>query len=915
MKFPPPLRYSVPITLFLLGSLLGALSFFFDQHVGNRQVEALVTRHAKFIGNQISGIAAYLLGEEDHDGLRKQIAALGADPILRVAAVVNDEDRIVATTRFEYTGKTLDETPLALARPKMRKGAAPEPTLHDSGNRLLAVFPFMLPPVERELVSTRHAWLVLDYNVAHPKQQVSKALLQRSGAITLVLGATCFFAWLFLHRTLNCRIGRLVEATKRLARGEKQVRVAMAGTDEIAELSRAFNGMAEQISRSTEELRGANERMKQEIADRAFVEEALRGSEKRFRSIWENSREAMRLSDHKGTVLAANPAYCQLIKLAAHDVLEQPFTAAYQANEAEQKLEKYLEGFRQRRIQPCQQKRVTLHNGQALDLEMSYSFIDLDQERTLLLGVFRDVSDRVAVLEKLRHAKEFSENVIKTAKVIIIGVDAENRITVFNETAEQISGYTLADVQGRNWGELVRPLNVDCPLDAAETDSFETTFETKLITKKRDERTISWRVNPIFEDGKWAGRICFGLDYTEKKKQEEQRMALERKLLDSQKLESLGVLAGGIAHDFNNLLTAILGNANLASMQLEEGTSARNYLGNIEKTSLRAAELCKQMLAYSGKGRFAMQYLDLNEVVRETLDLLEVSITKKASLRVEFRPVLPRAYADPTQIRQVMMNLVINASEAIGDQAGMIRVRTGVLQADAAYFESACGNTEAQPGEYVFVEVSDTGCGMSPETQARIFDPFFTTKFTGRGLGLAAVLGIVRGHKGALKILSEVGKGSTFKFLLPVATVVPQPQTNRTTNAGANWKGSGTILVVDDDPTVRAVTSRMVEACGFEVLQAVDGRHGVEVFSEKRDQIRGVVLDMTMPNLNGQEAFQEMRRLKPEIKVLLMSGFSEYSTSAQFNGSSPAGFLQKPFRPEELNQKLKGLFVEESAKN
>jgi CheY-like chemotaxis protein len=296
--------------------------------------------------------------------------------------------------------------------------------------------------------------------------------------------------------------------------------------------------------------------------------------------------------------------------------------------------------------------------------------------------------------------------------------------------------------------------------------------------------------------------------------------------------------------------------------------------------------------------------------------LLEVSVTKKASLRVELRPQLPHVYADSTQIRQVMMNLVINASEAIGDHSGMIRVRTGLLHADAAYFEDAAGTGEAGPGEYVFVEVSDTGCGMSPETQARIFDPFFTTKFTGRGLGLAAVLGIVRGHKGALKILSEVGKGSTFKFLLPVATVLPQPQLNRTTNAGGTWRGSGTILVVDDDPTVRAVTSRMVEACGFEVLQAVDGKHGVEVFSENRQQIRAVVLDMTMPNLNGQEAFEAMRKIEPKVKVLLMSGFSEYATSERFNGKSPGLFLQKPFKPEELSSKLKGLFADDaSAKN
>jgi two-component system cell cycle sensor histidine kinase/response regulator CckA len=913
MKSPWPLRYTVPCLIFLLGSLLSVLAFMHDRRTAIVGLEGLVNRHVQFIGNQISGIAAHLLGADDLSGLRKQISALGADAILRLALVCDDEAQIIASSRLDYLNVELGATPLARARPYMDHSRTVEPVISEKRDRMLGVFPFLLAPGPGELVSTRHGWLLLEYDLAHPKRQVMIALVRRSLLTTAALALACVCAWIFFHHMLNRRIGRLVQATEKLAAGETAASVRLEGSDEIAQLSRAFDRMAHQISSSTAELRAANARMKQEINERAFIEEALRNSEKRFRSIWENSREAMRLTDHKGTVLAVNQAYCQLMGLQARELVEYPFTVAYRSEESDAILQNYQEAFANRQLESYQHNRVILQNGQPLDVEASYSFIEMQHQRMLLLGIFRDVSERMAVLESLKQAKEFSENVIKTANVIIVGVDAENQITVFNETAEEVSGFKRADVQGRKWSELVRPLNVSCPLDAPESNTFETTFETKLITKAREERIISWRVNPIFKDGAWAGRVCFGLDYTEKKRQEEQRLALERKLLDSQKLESLGVLAGGIAHDFNNLLTAILGNANLAAMRLEDENPARGYLTNIEKTSLRAAELCKQMLAYSGKGRFAMQYLDLNEVVRETLDLLEVSITKKASLRVESRPRLPHAYADATQIRQVMMNLVINASEAIGDRSGMIRVRTGVLTADAAYFENACGNPEAGPGEYVFVEVSDTGSGMSAETQARIFDPFFTTKFTGRGLGLAAVLGIVRGHKGALKILSEPGKGSTFKFLLPVATIVPRPQVNQTTNVGPSWKGSGTILVVDDDPTVRAVTSRLVEACGFEVLQAVDGRHGVEVFSEKRNKIRGVVLDMTMPNLNGQEAFQEMRKIQPGVKVLLMSGFSEYTTTTQLNGFSPAGFLQKPFRPEELNQKLKGMFVEEAS--
>jgi two-component system, cell cycle sensor histidine kinase and response regulator CckA len=731
--------------------------------------------------------------------------------------------------------------------------------------------------------------------------------LERSSAFVLALAVASVLSWIFFHRVLNQRITRLVKATEKLAAGELSGSAQLHGSDELAKLSRAFDLMAQKISSSTTSLRQANEQMKQEINERSYIEEALRNSERRFRSIWENSLEAMRLTDSKGVVLAANPAYCRLMRVPSSEILEQPFTSPFHPEGQQTQLEQYQEAFRNRQIEPHQQKRVTLRSGIVLELEMSCSFMDMERDGPLLLAIFRNITDRVAVLQKLSEAKEFSENLIKTANVLIVGLDKEEKITIFNETAEQLSGFRKSELQGRNWRELF--LGGDISENETTTGISRKNFDARLVTRRREERCISWQTNPILQHGEYAGTICFGIDITDKKNQEEQRIALERKLLDSQKLESLGVLAGGIAHDFNNLLAAILGNANLALMQLPPHSPVASYLQSIDRTSLRAADLCKQLLAYSGKGRFTMQYLSVNELVRETLELLEVSITKKAALRVELRPGVPSVYADPTQIRQVVMNLVINASEALGEQSGLIRVRTGVLQADASYFENAHSASGFNPGEYVFVEVSDNGCGMSAETQAKIFDPFFSTKFTGRGLGLAAVLGIVRGHNGALKILSEEGKGSTFKFLLPVATVMPPPTLASNTVSSPEWKGEGTILVVDDDPTVRAVTARMIEASGFDVLQAVDGRHGVQVFSANQKQIRGVVLDMTMPNLNGREAFEEMRRIRPDVKVLLISGFSEHSTATEFSGDGPSAFLQKPFRPEELNSKMRAIFL------
>ena len=725
-----------------------------------------------------------------------------------------------------------------------------------------------------------------------------------------VLAIVCVLTWGSFHHRLNSRIDELVRATERLAAGELVGEAEIPDSAELAKLASAFQQMSQKISTSTAELRDANARMKQEIAERKSVEEALRNSERRFRSIWENTLEPLRLTDAEGIVVAANPAYCRLMEKELSETIDRPYTEVYEEESAQHKLRRYRELFKTRAHERYQTKRVTLRSGRALDVEVSYSFIDMESERPLLLGVFRDVTERTAVLEKLRNANEFNENLIKTATMMIIGVDDQDCITLFNEAAERISGFTRNEVQGRKWNTLVRIMDEATQSPATST---RRTFEAHLTTRSLDERLISWQTNALLENGRPVGTICFGTDITENRREEEHRLALERKLLDAQKLESLGVLAGGIAHDFNNLLAAILGNTNLAQMHVPESDlKLTAYLKSIEKASMRAADLCKQMLAYSGKGRFAMRVLDVNEVVRETLELLEVSITKKAALRVELRHGVPAVRADSTQLRQVIMNLVINASEAIGENSGLIRVRTGVVKADAGYFADAYVPAELAPGDYVFVEVSDTGCGMSADTQKRIFDPFFTTKFTGRGLGLAAVLGIVRGHKGALKLTSELGRGSTFKFLLPLAPAASPHLLAPSLKSSATWKQVGTILVVDDDPSVRAVIARMIEAVGFTVLQAVDGRHGVEVFRENRRSIRAAILDMTMPNLDGREALERIREISSDVPVIMVSGFSEKCNGGSFVNGGPNAFLQKPFSNDELIDKLRGILADSS---
>ncbi len=390
----------------------------------------------------------------------------------------------------------------------------------------------------------------------------------------------------------------------------------------------------------------------------------------------------------------------------------------------------------------------------------------------------------------------------------------------------------------------------------------------------------------------------------ERHRVERERLGLERKMVESQKLESLGVLAGGIAHDFNNLLTSILGNASLLRYDLPKNSPLHHSLEQIEKTSQRAAELCKQMLAYSGRGRFQLQRVDLARLVEDTTHLLQISISKKVVLRFNFAPGAPAVEADPTQLRQIVMNLVINASEAIGERSGVIAISTGLMHADRSYLTTTYLAPELPEGDYAFLEISDNGCGMTPEVKARIFDPFFTTKFTGRGLGLAAVLGIVRGHGGALKVYSEAGKGTSFKLLLPVATGATPSESSPAART-ESWRGHGHVLVVDDEEIVRRVAARLLETLGFKVTVAGDGRAGVAAFERQPDAFDLVLTDLTMPHYDGVQAYGLMRRIRPDVKVILMSGFNEQDAVTSFAGKGLAGFLSKPFDLAALTEKVR----------
>ena len=521
----------------------------------------------------------------------------------------------------------------------------------------------------------------------------------------------------------------------------------------------------------------------------------------------------------------------------------------------------------------------------------------------------REVAERT---KELRETSDYLSKLIRHANAPIIVWNPDKQITIFNKAFEEMSGRTEAEM-------MKQPLDVLFPeesrssalqkIESASRGEYWETVEIPILRRDGETRFGLWNSANIYgEDGKTLiATVAQGQDITERKRAEEERRGLEAQMQHTQKLESLGVLAGGIAHDFNNLLMVILGNADMALQDLSEVSPARPCIEEVEKASRRAADLTRQMLAYSGKGRFVIKAVDLSEVVEEMAHLLKSSISKKVTLKMNLERGLPAIEADIGQLQQVVMNLITNASEAFGEgEDGLVTMATGMMECSREYLGRSCLPEQPPEGNYVFVEVSDTGCGMDDETRERLFDPFFTTKFTGRGLGMSAVLGIVRGHKGAIIVDSEPGQGTTVKVLfLALDEQAEEPLEEGKSRDAEEWRGSGTILLVDDEEAIRKLATHMLERMGFNVRVASDGREAVDVFRKHSSEIVCVLLDLSMPHMNGEQAFQELRRIKADVRVILSSGYAEADIESRFAGQGIAGFIQKPYTSANLKAKAK----------
>ena len=631
-------------------------------------------------------------------------------------------------------------------------------------------------------------------------------------------------------------------------------------------------------------------------------------SESLLASIVASSDDAIVSKTLDGLVTSWNRGAERIFGYTAAEMIGQPIIRLFPPDRVEEEAD--IIARLQRGETVKRYETVRRHKSGAL-IDVSVTVSPLRDATGRIIGaskIARDITERKRKEARIEELATSLDRIYRLVPGVIylfmLRPDGTSCLPFASEAARQIFEVAPEDVREDASVIFDKILPEDLPgVRASITESAETLkpWHHEFRLRHADGSVVWLRGDSVPERDDAGNTVWYGFisDVTEARR-------LETKLVESAKLESLGVLAGGIAHDFNNLLTGILGNASLARQELPPTSLGQPMLDQIETAARRAADLCKQMLAYSGKGRFVVQSLDLNKLIEDTTHLLNISIAKNCILRFNLAPSLPPIRADATQLRQVIMNLVINGSEAIASRSGVLALTTGVARVDDEYLKGFRPDASPPPGDYVFVEVSDNGCGMDAATLTRIFDPFFTTKFTGRGLGLAAVLGIVRGHKGGLKVYSEPGKGTTFKLFFPVANGRAQDSTSPFP-APLAFKGTGTVLVVDDEETVRTVAARMLERLGFSVVLANDGREGMEKFRADPARFTLVLLDLTMPHLDGEETFRQMRMLNPGVRVILTSGFNQQEAVNRFTGKGLAGFIQKPFELGSLIQVIRSV--------
>ena len=552
-------------------------------------------------------------------------------------------------------------------------------------------------------------------------------------------------------------------------------------------------------------------------------------------------------------------------------------------------------------------------DGHIIHLEISVNVLH-DQGAKILVGFARDVTQRIRAEEEVVRLTRQLKLILDSAADGIVGLDRAGRVTFINPAAARILGCGAEELIGRGAHQIFcnseRQVDdcdtPDCPLCAVlKSGSATRAMDGQLLRRDGSGFPAQCSITAMRSGAEVIGAVLVFRDVTEQRRAEEERRLLEAQVQQGQRLESLGLLAGGIAHDLNNMLAGIQGNACLALSESAAGRDVRERLQRIVGVCERASRVIRQILAYAGHVTCDTSPLALNDLVKDIQEFMRAAVPSTVVLEADLDPGLPIVEADSGQLQQVITSLVVNAVEAVGDRPGRVTLSTRRLHVGEADTRRILPGEELRPGDYACLCVEDTGCGMSPETMQRIFEPFFSKKGPGRGLGLAAVRGVVRAHRGKMRVESEPGRGTRFTILLP-AIERPQPAPQDQQQRPAPPAGA-TLLVIDDDDDVREVIKDMLTCRGLNVLAAENGSRGVELFRRHADAVDVVLLDMVMPGKRGEEVLPELLAIRPDATVIVSSGFSEESVAAQFSSARPAGFIHKPFTPDGLLEKIRSV--------
>lgn len=640
-----------------------------------------------------------------------------------------------------------------------------------------------------------------------------------------------------------------------------------------------------------------------EIAHRRKVENDLREREVLLHGISASALDGIIVMDNSGCVTYWNPAAERILGYRADEVvgklLHKMLIPPGRRSEYNTGISEWQRTGRGPVVDKTTALKVQTKAGYEIDAELSVSSMEISGQWHAV-GILRDVTQR-------RQAEEEYRTILQAAMDGFWIIDEKGNILDVNDTFCRMIGYSreellkmrIQDVEANETPEEITARIREIHEGGAGR------FETRH--KRRDGKIIDIEVS-VMGGGTSAGKrlYVFLRDISRQKRADKERRDLEAQVQYTQKLESLGILAGGIAHDFNNILQIILGNVNLMQKMVPEMSPVYQFTDNIRRSVDRAVALTHQMLAYAGTRSVSLKPVNLSGIAEEIIQLLHVSISRKVTVQTNFMSGLPTIDADPAQIQQVMMNLILNASEALDeDNGGVVTVSTMVLHCTEDYLSASHALYQAPEGDYVCLEVSDTGCGMTEEVVKRLFDPFFTTKFTGRGLGMSAVLGIIRGHRGAILVESAHGRGTTIRALFPVGASSASPATENGLQAPVSTPGKArTVLFVDDEPDLLDLGALALGQLGYTVLKAMDGLEAIRIFDSRTDHIDCVVLDLSMPQLDGEQTLRELRRINPDIRVILASGYAEQDLQLRFGGMNVNAFLQKPYDIQLLAEKI-----------